>query len=116
MTMAHNLDMTNGRANISFRGSRNDVWHRFGQEMEAGMSIEAWAKAAGLDWKAVKVPALADYRGADIPGHFNPEAVADRFFNVRSDNGHVLGFMSDRYQNVQPIEVLQWFDRYIKVD
>lgn len=112
-TMAHNIDMTNGRANVAFRGSRNDVWHKLGQEMAPGMSIDQWAEAAGLNWKAVKVPALADL--GDITG--NPAfVVPDRFFNVRSDNGHVLGYMSDRYVNVQPADVLEWFDRYTHVD
>lgn len=114
--MAHNIDMSNDRANIAYLGSRNDVWHKLGHEMQDGMSIEAWAKSAGLNWTAIKVPALADYRGADVPGHYEPLAVADRFFNVRSDTGHVLGFASDRYVNVQPADVLAWFDRYISVD
>ena len=52
--MAHNLDMTNGRANIAFLGSRNDVWHRLGQEMAEGMSASDWADAAGLSWSAIK--------------------------------------------------------------
>jgi hypothetical protein len=58
--MAHNLDFTTGKAGIAFRGNRNDIWHRHGQQMEAGMSIDQWAKAAGLDWYARKVPAYAD--------------------------------------------------------
>jgi hypothetical protein len=37
--MAHEIDMTNGRANIAFMGNRNDVWHRLGQEMKEGMTI-----------------------------------------------------------------------------
>jgi phage/plasmid-like protein (TIGR03299 family) len=81
--------------------------------MAPGMSIEQWAQSAGLAWEAVKVPAYADLGG--IAGH-SLVNVPERFFNVRNDTGHVLGFMSDRYQNVQPREVLQWFDRYIHVD
>lgn len=111
--MAHNIDMTNGRANIAFRGSRKDIWHRMGQEMQPGMDMDAWAVAAGLDWKAVKVPAFAAMGG--IAGK-DMQAVPDRFFNVRNDNGHVLGFMSDRYVNVQPRDVLDWFGRYVEVD
>lgn len=117
--MAANLDMTNGRANIAFLGSRNDVWHRLGQEMVSGMSVDEWAKAAGLDWEAIKVPAIASLEGdrwnhIEAKNRFAP--VPDRFFNCRSDNGYVLGYMSDVYQNVQPREVLAWFERYIGVD
>ena len=61
--MSHEIDQTNGRDNIAFRGDRNSVWHRLGQQMQPGMSIDAWAAAAGLNWRAVKVPALAALQG-----------------------------------------------------
>ncbi len=117
--MAHNIDMTNDRANIAFRGLRTDVWHRLGQEMQAGMSIDQWAVAAGLEWTAIKVPALAALAGAqfdhiDADKRFMP--VEGQNFVVRSDTGHALGYVSDRYQPVQPRDVLDWFDRYIAVD
>jgi phage/plasmid-like protein (TIGR03299 family) len=117
--MAHNIDMSNGRANIAFLGSRLDVWHRLGQEMNPGMDIPAWAKAAGLDWTAIKVPALAALTGPAWD-HIEP---AKRFMEVegqrhvvRSDNGRPLGYVSDQYQPVQPVEVLEWFQQYIGVD
>lgn len=117
--MSHNLDMTNGRANIAFLGSVNDVWHRMGHEMKDGMTIDAWAKAAGLDWEAVKVPAIASLEGARFD-HIEPAKrfapVSSRKFVVRSDNGHALGYVSDIYQPVQPRDVLNWFERYISVD
>ena len=115
----HNLDMTNDRANIAFLGSRNDVWHRMGQEMQDGMSIPEWASAAGLDWTAVKVPAVARLEGSQFEhfGVVTRESVADgKKFIVRSDNGRVLGYCSNKYKLVQPSEVLDWFDRYISVD
>ena len=122
--MAHNLDMTNGRANIAFRGSRNDIWHKMGQEMEAGQSVEAWAAAAGLGWEAVKVPALIALNGPTFD-HIEPAKrmlpAPDRSFIVRSDNAGLLGFVSgetekEGYQIVQPRDVLDWFQRYISVD
>ena len=122
--MSANLDMTNGRANIAFLGSRNDVWHRMGQEMLPGQGIEAWASAAGLGWSAIKVPAIASLEGPQfdhIEAGKRFQKVNDRSFIVRSDNGSVLGFVSGEdhdngYQVVQPAEVLDWFDRYIAVD
>lgn len=117
--MAHNIDMTNNRANMAFMGGRGDIWHGLGQEMKEGMSVEDWAKAAGLGWRAVKVPAFASLAGdewshIDHAKRFMP--VEDRFFVARSDNGHPLGYVSDVYQPVQPAEVLDWFQRYIGVD
>src|SRR6202035_392974 len=107
--MAHNIDMTNDRANIAFLGSRNDVWHRLGQEMKPGQSIKVWAKEAGLEWQAIKVPA---------PYEFNGERMVVEGMNhiIRSDNGHALGYVSDRYQPVQPAQILAWFNDYISVD
>ncbi|MDE2471894.1 MAG: DUF932 domain-containing protein [Bradyrhizobium sp.] len=117
--MAHNIDMTGGRANMAFMGSRNDIWHRLGEQMQPGMSIDAWAKAAGLTWDAIKVPAIAALSEPEFD-HIEPakrfREVEGRQFVCRSDNGHPLGYVSDRYQPVQPREVLEWFERYISVD
>ena len=95
--MSANLDMANGRANIAFLGSRKDVWHRMGQEMLPGQSIDTWATAAGLGWEAVKVPAIAALQGPrfdHIPASQRFLPVADRAFIVRSDTGSVLGYVS----------------------
>ena len=124
----HNIDMTNGRANIAFRGSRQDIWHHLGTEMAQFSTINQWAKAAGLDWTAIKVPAIAALNGPEFDhlpaygknGELAPwqrfVEVKDRNFVVRSDNGHPLGYVSNIYQPVQPIDVLQWFEQYISVD
>jgi phage/plasmid-like protein (TIGR03299 family) len=115
----HNIDMTNGQANIAYLGSRKDVWHRLGQEMQPGMDIPAWAKAAGLDWRALMVTAIAALTG-DQFDHLDPSTrmrvVDGRRHVVRSDNGQPLGYVSDSYEPVQPVEVLEWFQQYIGVD
>ena len=122
--MSANLDMSNSRANIAFLGSRNDIWHKMGQEMLPGQSIDAWANAAGLGWSAIKVPALVALNGSAFD-HIDPSKrmlpAPDRSFVVRSDNAGLLGFVSGEtersgYQIVQPSDVLAWFDRYIAVD
>ena len=117
--MSANLDMSNGQANIAFMGERNDVWHRMGQEMLPGQSIEEWAKSAGLNWKGVMVPAIASLEGSEFDHIETAERhrlVSGKRFIVRSDNGRPLGFVSKKYKLVQPSEVLDWFDRYIAVD
>lgn len=110
----HNIDMTNSRANIAFLGDRSDIWHRLGQEMVAGMDIGAWAKAAGLDWHAVQVPAYADT--GHLTGTGQMAQVDNALFTVRSDNGAVLGYATERRKEHQPAEVLAWFDQYIGAD
>lgn len=122
--MSANIDMSNNQANIAFLGNRNDIWHKMGQEMVPGQSIEAWATAAGLGWSAVKVPALVALNGPRFD-HIEPGKrmlpAEDRSFVVRSDTGAMLGYVSGQtekegYQIVQPSDVLSWFDRYIQVD
>lgn len=122
--MVANIDMTNGRANIAFLGSRKDIWHRMGQEMKEGQTIEQWAVQAGLSWNAVKVPAVAMLDGSTFD-HLDAgtrfRKIEGRSFSVRSDTGGFLGFVSgegeeDGYKFVQPRGLLEWFDKYISVD
>jgi phage/plasmid-like protein (TIGR03299 family) len=106
--MAHNIEMKDGKASIAFLGSRQDIWHRMGQEMEEGMSIDQWAKEAGLDWNAELVQAYAAYNGEMIE--------ANGMHVLRTDTKNALGYVSEHYKIVQPREVLDWFQRYISVD
>lgn len=114
-------DFEQGKAGIAFLGPCNDVWHRLGHEMPEGHDIDAWAKAAGLDFEAVKVPARVDLRGSHFRHIAESEQMPlarDRSFIVRHDTGAMLGdnCVTDVYQPVQPLEMLQWFDEYIQVD
>lgn len=109
--MAHNIEK------IAFLGSRADVWHHIGSEMVPGQSLEVWAEEAGLNWSAVKVPAIADCSRVG----YGVVTMKDRSFIVRSDTAAPLGYVSGEdetkgYQIVQPLEVLDWFQRYISVD
>jgi phage/plasmid-like protein (TIGR03299 family) len=107
--MSHNIDISNGRSNIAFLGSRDDIWHRLGTEMQPGMSMDDWRVKSGLNWTAENVPAFAE------TGQGPVKAEGWRFI-VRSDTSHVLGCVSDRYKVVQPKDVLDWFEQYISVD
>lgn len=115
--MAHNLDMSNNQANMAFRGSRSDIWHSLGQQMEAGMTIDQWAAKAGLDWEAIKVPAIADLTSANFD-HVTERLpqVPGRCFIARKDTAAILGHSSDRYQLVQPRDCLDFCNRYAAVD
>jgi phage/plasmid-like protein (TIGR03299 family) len=111
--------MRDGRASFAFRGDRNDIWHRKGNQHDPSWSVDDWAKHSGLDFQAVKVPAYADM--SSIPGlsyGAGMHRVDTRHFIARSDNGHILSPQSvtDRYQVVQPREVLDWFQQYVAVD
>lgn len=120
--MAHRIDMSNGRANIAFRGSRNSIWHRLGTEMREGMSINDWAKESGLNWLAVMAQALVDLSGPEFehlrkdPNQEFHQLVDGYRHVVRADTGMALGYVSDGYKPVQPSELLGWFEEYISVD
>jgi phage/plasmid-like protein (TIGR03299 family) len=107
--MSHNIDMTNGRANIAFLGSRNDVWHKLGQEMPEGATIAQWAEMAGLAWSAVKTPVYVEWNGDKV---LIPNVKAIQ----RNDNGLVLGTGTDQYQIHQPSETLDWAQQYVNMD
>lgn len=115
--MAHNIDMTNNRANMAFLGSRNDIWHSLGQEMPENQDMAAWLKAAGLDWAAVMVPAFTDLSGPEFAHLSDRMPLADNVKHcVRSDNGALLGVASDGYVAHQPLALAEWFEQYVSVD
>lgn len=107
--MAHNLDMTDGRANMAFMGDRKNIWHRLGTQMTAGASIQDWATKAGLDWTALSAPACMAIEGQHVE-------VAGYNHLYRSDNHAELGYVTNVYKPVQPTEVLEWFQQYISAD
>lgn len=107
--MSHNIDMTNGRANIAYLGSRQDVWHRLGQEMPEGADLDTWVAQAGLNWTVKQLPIYAHDNSANFQ--------CDGWLaSVRSDTKLTLGIGSDRRKEVQPSELVAWFDQYIKHD
>lgn len=118
--MSHNVTVrADGRAEMAFRGSRSDIWHRLGNPMRPGMSKEEWRKAAGYDWTALQVPAIADLSGPEwdhLPVGLRQARVENAIFTVRSDNGYVLGYATERRREHQPAEVLDFFEQYIGVD
>lgn len=89
-------------------------WHGLGQRLTAGAGLDAWAEAAGMDYtiKRARVRFARDGRlnaggmiGAGDLGEMPGQVVL-----FRSDTGAPLSVVSDRYQVVQPREVLEFFD------
>ena len=98
--MAHELDFSNAQANIAVVGEA--PWHKLGQTLEPGQSIEVWAKAAGLAHEVRR--ASVEYKTDDEMKMF-----ADREVLYRSDNLKPLGVVGRRYKIVQPSHVLDFF-------
>lgn len=101
--MAHEIDMTNDRANIAY--TNDTPWHGLGQRVPPNAPIEVWAEMSGLTWTAERSPAFYHFRDVIRP------AGDDVLY--RSDNGFRLGTVSKEYKVVQPHDVLDFFRGYV---
>jgi phage/plasmid-like protein (TIGR03299 family) len=99
--MAHELTMTNGKAEMAFIGET--PWHGLGQELQEGASIEQWQASAGMDWRIESSPVMFNTIGSEY-NVFTGQNVL-----YRSDNRDALSVVSNRYKAVQPKEVLEFF-------
>lgn len=78
-------------------------WHGLGQELTEDASLEVWAKESGLDFEL-----------ATAEVQFNNEFKYDaKKVMYRKDTNLPLGIVSNRYQIVQPIEVLNFFKNMV---
>jgi phage/plasmid-like protein (TIGR03299 family) len=82
-------------------------WHQLGSELPAKQPIEVWAKKAGMDWTIRETPVRYMAEQAGALGSiltFNDQKVL-----YRSDTKAPLSVVSNRYQVVQPMEVLEFY-------
>lgn len=98
--MAHLIETTNGQSDIAFVGET--PWHRLGQQLQPGQSIEVWAQSAGLSHEVRR--SIVQY---DVEGE--SKLYGDREVLYRSDNGKPLGVVGNNYNIVQPKDVLDFF-------
>lgn len=105
--MAHNIDMSNGRANFAFTGPREAVWHGLGQNLTVGAPIETWQREAGMDW--VVQEADVQYLDNTSGTLETMRQFQNRKILYRGDNGEGLSIIGKDYKVVQPSEVLEFF-------
>ena len=98
--MAHEIDSSTGAPAIAFVGE--EPWHKLGEKLPQGQSIETWLKAARLEWELRRLPVqyLVDGR---------LRTMDDRFVLTRSDTHAALSVVSGDYQIVQPKEVVEFY-------
>ena len=101
--MSHEISIVNGKAEMAFIGSRSNIWQGLGQQLTEDAGLDVWRVEAGMDWLAKASP-LAYM--TENPGrhYYNGKRVL-----FRADNDAPLGIVSDRYNIVQPDEVLEFF-------
>ena len=82
-------------------------WHGLGNQLSPNQPIEVWAKQAGMDWRieSSNVSYMAqNARGQSIIMPYEEQRVL-----YRSDTHAPLSVVSQRYQEVQPMEILEFY-------
>lgn len=88
----------NGKAEMAWVGET--PWHGLGQKLEDGLGIDAWKEAAGMDFNIANSPVT----------YANGLVFGGKKVLYREDDPEThLGIVGDRYQVVQPGEVLEFF-------
>lgn len=82
-------------------------WHGLGNRLADKQPIEVWADQAGMDWRIEQTPVC--FR-SDAVGQLGVlQTFADQKVLYRSDTKTPLSVVSNRYQVVQPREVLEFY-------
>ena len=103
--MSHDLDFSTGTPAMAYVGEA--PWHRLGEKLPEGQSIDEWTRAARLAWKIQMLPVQYPFEGLlrTMPG---------RFVLARDDTGAALSVVSADYQVVQPAKVLEFYRDLVK--
>lgn len=97
--MAHQIEQ------IAYVGET--PWHGLGNQLSPNQPLEVWAQQAGMDWRieSSSVSYMAqNERGQSIIMPFEEQRVL-----YRSDTYAPLSVVSQRYQEVQPKEILEFY-------
>lgn len=98
--MSHDIDDSTGQPAMAYVGEA--PWHGLGEKLPPGQSIDAWKRAARLDWTIQMVPVQYQFEG-------RTRMMPERFVLTRDDTGAALSVVSGDYQVVQPAEVLEFY-------
>jgi phage/plasmid-like protein (TIGR03299 family) len=113
--MAHQIDTTS--LNRASYASTQREWHGLGELMPVGQDVEAWATAAGMEYKVQRgVIRYATERLTPDAAIHNLKTIEDKLVLFRSDTGAPLGVVSDSYKVVQPREVLEFFREWAQAN
>ena len=103
--MSHEIDLVSREdLNGSMAYTGELPWHGLGQKLSEDSPIEVWADQAGMDWKLLSTPAMGLNPITDTAFAF-----PQRNILFRSDTGAPLSIVSDAYQIVQPMQVLEFY-------
>lgn len=80
-------------------------WHGLGNHLTPGQPIEVWAERAGMNWRIES----AEVRFAVDDDLASSHVFPDQKVLYRSDTQAPLSVVSNRYQVVQPSEILEFY-------
>lgn len=82
-------------------------WHGLGSALSPKQPLEIWQREAGMDWQIQESPV---HFKADAIGHLGSiHSFPEQKVLYRSDTKAALSVVSNRYQVVQPREVLEFY-------
>lgn len=81
-------------------------WHGIGTSLSPHQPIEVWAREAGMDWR-IESSNVCFVAGTSRLGALHPFPGQKVLY--RSDTKAPLSVVSDRYQVVQPAEILEFY-------
>jgi phage/plasmid-like protein (TIGR03299 family) len=82
-------------------------WHGLGNHLSAKQSIEVWAQQSGISFEIKETPVKFMTEGTDSPDAIM--SFPEQKVLFRSDTNAPLSVVSQRYQVVQPREILEFY-------
>jgi phage/plasmid-like protein (TIGR03299 family) len=80
-----------------------EPWHGLGQNLQPHQPLEVWQQSAGMDWQIEASP-VRFFNGSDVLHSFPEQQVLHR-----SDTHAPLAVVSNRFQVVQPRDILEFY-------
>ncbi|MDF3840536.1 DUF932 domain-containing protein [Pseudomonas citronellolis] len=88
-------------------------WHGLGSRLSPHQPLEVWQREAGMDWQILESPV---HFKANVVGHLGSlHAFPEQKVLYRSDTQAPLSVVSQRYQVVQPRDVLDFYRELTQV-
>ena len=82
-------------------------WHGIGNQLGANQPIEVWAEQAGMDWSICESP--VSFMTSDAGNVNEIASFPENKVLFRSDTKTPLSVVSQRFQVVQPSEILEFY-------
>lgn len=84
-----------------------EPWHGLGNHLPPKQPIDVWQKEAGMDWQILETPVR--FMAETVGNLGSIHSFPDQKVLYRSDSKEALSVVSNRYQVVQPREVLEFY-------